>query len=294
MIRYDVTQAQLEQMIEVESPGWLARAAARTQQFRQQGFYKETSSIWSEVKPAYMRLQGKGKCAFCEREMESLEVGKVEQDLEHFRPKGSVKAWKAPQRLKDLGIPFTAVPNKGKGYHLLPYHPFNYSAACKPCNSTLKKDHFPIAGVYDLEADDPAALAAEKPYLIYPIGRLDDDPERLIGFNGASPCPLAQNGYARHRALVTIAFFKLDEPEQRKNLYRDRALVMMGLFPLLQKTTTGTAAQKAKAKATVEGFLNPNLRHLNCARSFKTLFETKPAEAEKIYLRAVKLMTTIS
>lgn len=294
MIRYNVTKARLEQMVEAESPDWLARAAARTEQFRKQGYYREESSIWSEVKPVYMRLQGMGKCAYCEREMESPELGRVEQDVEHFRPKGSIKAWKAPGKLRDMGIPFTPAPVGKKGYHLLSYHPFNYSAACKPCNSTLKKDYFPIAGVYDLDADDPAALGAEKPYLIFPIGNLDADPETLITFHGASPQAVAQTGHARHRALVTIAFFQLDEAEKRKGLFRDRAIVIMGLFPLLRQTTTGTVAQKAKAKATVEGFLNPKLRHLNCARSFRTLFETNPVEAESLYNSAVRLMATIS
>ena len=294
MIRYAVSKHQLEQLIETERPGWIVRAEAKTEVFRQKGFYEENSSIWSEVKAVYMRLQGMGKCAYCEREMESPEVGKVEQDVEHFRPKGSVKAWKSPKKLKDLNVPFTVAPKQDKGYHLLPYHLFNYSAACKPCNSTLKKDYFPIAGVYNLNADDPAALAGEKPYLIYPIGNLDVDPESLISFHGASPKPVAQSGHARNRALVTIAFFKLDEPEKRKNLYRDRAIVIMGLVPLLQKTTAGTAAQKAKATATIDGFLNPRLRHLNCAKSFKALFEANPAEAESIYNSAVNLMATIS
>ncbi len=176
----------------------------------------------------------------------------------------------------------------------MPYHPFNYAAACKPCNSTLKKDYFPIGGSYDLDAEDPASLPAEDAYLIYPISDLDDDPETIIEFHGPSPRPVAASGKKRHRALVTIAFFKLGDPEMRKNLYRDRALVIMALFRLLEKTVQGTAAEKAAAKATVEGFLKPELRHLNCARSFQRLFERDTAEAEEVYKGAVKLMTSIS
>lgn len=294
MIRYPITKTQLEKRIENEDDTWLQRAKDRTDEFRAKGFYEESSSIWSEVKPVYMRLQGMGKCAYCEREMERVEKGKVEQDVEHFRPKGNVKAWKAPKKLTDDGIAITAAPTAGKGYHLLPYHPLNYAAACKPCNSTLKKDCFPISGTYDLAGDDPATLTAEGAYLLYPISDIDDDPETIIEFHGVSPRPVATTGKKRNRALVTIEFFKLDDPEARKNLYRDRAILIMGLFPLLEKTKVGTAAAKAKAKATVDGFLNPQLRHLNCARNFRKLYHQDTAEAEAIYDGAVKLMSTIS
>jgi len=294
MIRYAINKGELEKLIEAESPGWLAKAEARTAEFRKKGVYAEESSIWSAVKPVYMRLQGNGKCAYCEREMESVPLGKIEQDVEHFRPKGSVKGWKMPSKPSDTKIAFTAAPKKGKGYYLLPYHPFNYAAACKPCNSTLKKDYFPIAGTYNLDAEDPTKLSSEEPYLIYPIGSLDDDPEDLIEFHGVSPFPVARTGHKRSRALVTIEFFKLDDPEKRKNLYRDRALIIMAVFTLLQQTRVGASGGKAAAQATVDGFLKPQLRHLNCAKSFRRLFDSNSGEAQAIFDRAVRVMTSMS
>ena len=90
MIRYPVSKAQLEALLTAEDATWLQRAAARTEMFRRRGFYGEKSSIWSEVKPVYVRLQGHGKCAYCEREMESVAIGKVEQDVEHFCGHGFV------------------------------------------------------------------------------------------------------------------------------------------------------------------------------------------------------------
>lgn len=231
---------------------------------------------------------------YCERKLEPIPFGKVEQDVEHFRPKGSVKAWKAPKPLRDQGIPFATVPNQKKGYYLLPYHPFNYAAACKPCNSTLKKDFFPIAGTYNLDAEAPQDLASEKAYLIYPIGSLDEDPARLIEFRGASPRPVAQSGHKRNRALVTIEFFKLDDPVERNHLIKERARLIELLYARLKKTKTGTAAQKAAARRVVDGFLRPALPHLNCARSFKRLFDSNPAEAEAVYDEAVKLVNSVS
>jgi hypothetical protein len=206
MIAYQITKSKLESLIDAEAPGWRQRAALRTEGFRQKGRYEEDSSIWSEVKVVYMRLQGDCKCAYCERKLESIDFGKIEQDVEHFRPKGSVRAWKLPKAFKDQGILATNVPKKGRGYFLLPYHPFNYSAACKPCNSALKKDYFPIAGKYSLTGDNPAKLTKEKPFLICPIGDFDDAPEDLIRFHGVSPQPVAAKGHNRERALVTIEF----------------------------------------------------------------------------------------
>src|SRR4030088_1152429 len=107
MIRYAVTRQQLDQLIEDQSPGWLQKAGERTEQFRQLARYTEKSSIWSKVKPVYMRLQGDSKCAYCERKLESIDYGKGEQDVEHFRPKKGLKVWK--KALKRPGAEFTKI-----------------------------------------------------------------------------------------------------------------------------------------------------------------------------------------
>ncbi len=70
MIQYPISQQQLEQLIELDRPGWLERAQDRTVNFSVLGYYHESSSIWSEVKVVYMRIQY-GKCAYCERQLES-------------------------------------------------------------------------------------------------------------------------------------------------------------------------------------------------------------------------------
>lgn len=295
MIRYTVTLDDLREKIETDCPGWLERARTRTDEFRRKRKYEEESSIWSEVKPLYMRLQGESKCAYCERKLESVDLGKGEQDVEHFRPKGSVKGWKAPGVLTDAGIAFTAPAAGAAGYYLLPYHPFNYAAACKPCNSVLKKDYFPIAGAYELESEDPAALLAERPYLVYPLGDFDDRPEDLIAFNGLSPRPVARAGHPRHRALVTIEFFKLDDVLKRKNLFRERAMVIIALFPQLQKLSGALPdAERVEAEKLVDGFTSEKAPHTNCARSFRRLFESSPAQAREFFDKAVGFLCSIS
>ena len=300
MIGYRVSKAKLEALIDAEAPAsgnkqsWLQRAATRTAGFRALGHYEEKSSIWSEVKVVYMRLQGNCKCAYCERKLEAIDLGKIEQDVEHFRPKGSVKGWKAPKALANQGIVFTATPPPGKGYYLLPYHPFNYAAACKPCNSSLKKDFFPIAGKYDLQGDDPVKLKKEKPLLICPVGDFDDAPEDLIKFHGVSPQPVAASGHGRARALVTIHFFKLDDEAKRKNLLRERAMVITALYPQLRTLKTGTAAEKKIATILVKGYTAAHAQHTNCARSFQQLFQYDPNEAKQIFEKAALLMDSIS
>lgn len=294
MIRYPILRKDLEVLIRAEKPNWLDRVQERTKLFRAIGRYEENSSIWSEVKAVYMRLQGNSKCAYCERKLEAIDVGKVEQDVEHFRPKGRVKAWKPPPEMKAQGISLTSPPDKG-GYYLLPYNLFNYSAACKPCNSALKKDFFPIAGKYDLEGEDPKKLKKEKPYLIYPIGDSDSDPEDLIRFTGTSPHPVAVRGDKRARAMVTIAFFKLDDANKRKNLIRERAIVIVAMYPQMEKLHSSvSAAEKVLAKSLVDGFAGPNSAHTNCARSFRALFRKSPTEAKSIFDTAAKLLISIS
>lgn len=206
-----------------------------------------------------------------------------------------MKPWKVPEHLAALGIKATAVPHEKRGYFLLPYHLFNYAAACKPCNSALKSDRFPIAGTYNLTSEDPAQLKNEKPYLIYPIGDCDTDPEQLIRFHGVSPQPVAMRGYRRHRALVTIEFFKLDDLNRRKHLIRERAVIIIALFPQLEKLSQDvSAADKAKARQIVEGFTQPTAPHTNCARSFRDLFGIHPDAAKAIFDKAVQLIESTS
>ncbi len=292
MIGYSTTKESLETAIEAYVPGWLAQAKSRTSGFRRKKKYAEKSSIWSKVKPVYMRLQGESKCAYCERKLAAEEYGKGEQDVEHFRPKKNVKAWPLATSLVGKGIKLTRPSGRG-GYYLLPYHIFNYAASCKPCNSALKGDRFPIAGAYKLSATDPAALRSEKAYLIYPIGDIDN-PESLITFNGLSPSAIAQGGFDHQRALVTIEFFKLDDSSGRKDLYIGRAMVIIAMHPQLVAMTNGTPAQREAAKKLVQGFMSRKSPHANCARSFKRTYESNPDAANALFLATADYFATNS
>ena len=290
MIRYPVTEAELRGRLESEKPGWIRRAAKRTGKLRKLGRYEERSSIWSEVKHVYMQLQGGSKCAYCERKMESVTYGRGEQDIEHFRPKGAVREWEVPKDLRRRGLHVAPVPPDNEGYYRLAYHVFNYAASCKPCNSALKKNGFPIAGIYRFEADDLETLKDEEAYLIYPVGNVDEDPEDLIEFHGVVPRPVAEDGHRRNRALVTIEFFKLHDPGERENLLLDRALMITALYRLLLDGTSGGKVDADGNPKSVIAGRGRTFPHLNCAKSFIRLFESDPEEAQEIYEAACKLV----
>lgn len=142
MIRYDYSFEQITAAVHAHDSKWLGKAAERTEKIKAKGKFEESSSIWSDVKSIYIGLQNR-KCIFCERQFENAEIGTIEYDLEHFRPKSSVEVW-PPERL-GLNYGFglgTASPN---GYFWLAYHLSNYAASCKVCNSPLKSNYFPIA-----------------------------------------------------------------------------------------------------------------------------------------------------
>lgn len=298
MIRYPVTLAKLKKDIETHKKGWLARAEQLTKRARNQGNFNGIPSIWSEIKPVFMRLQGGSKCAYCERKLESEELGAIELDIEHFRPKNRVTAWKPSRSLVDAGVKPAAAPDKSKGgYYLLAHHVLNYAAGCKPCNSTLKADRFPVAKAHVLHGDDPRALnALEKPYLLFPIGSRGDAVEEQLAFHGISPHAVAKAGFDRLRALVTIEFFALDDFAKRKNLFRERAVIIQAIYPQLDvlASPASAATRKNIAKKVVDAATSSKAPHANCTRSFRKLFDHAPDQARAVFDEASSYVASIS
>ena len=285
MIRRTVAGADLYRRI---GRDWVRRAANKRKRLQDVPGTKITN-IWSRIKPVYMVLQG-SKCAFCERGMEDQAI---EQDVEHFRPKKAVKRWPTPkgieQELDATGLQVRQ-PATGseRGYGLLAYHPWNYVASCKTCNSVFKRSYFPIAGTRDTHARKPATLRQrERPYLIYPLGDLDDDPEELITFHGLSPQP-GRNGFDRLRALVTIELLGLDDHRRRKGLLLDRARAIERLYFALDGTSPEAAAVVTRLTTS------PDEPHANCLRSFERLWRRRPQEARALYEPIRKLLSGTS
>lgn len=233
MIRYPEALIGLEEEITIRTKDWLTRAEERTQKFITAGFYYEDykdpgdssgktrtlAPFWGEVKSIYIRRQH-NKCIYCEKKLEGKEFATIEWDLEHFRPKGRIRKW--PPRKKDFGYDFSTGAAFDTGYYQFAYHPHNYAAACKTCNSPFKSDHFPIAADRVFGKQAPAECLAEQSFLTYPLGTLDEDPSTLIAFRGLEAIPRFQkdDDAARwKRGRVMIDFFGLN----RDGLIYDRA-----------------------------------------------------------------------
>lgn len=209
-----MSEKALRALIERKKQHWLERAQARTAAnaaTSQPAF----PSLWGEIKQVYIDLQH-SKCAFCEKPLE----GRIEQDVEHFRPKGKVTPWSPSQGLLDEGLVLTQPADESDepGYKHLAYHPLNYVMSCKNCNSVFKKNLFPISGVRRTDAKKPPAVSIEKPLLVYPVGDSDDDPETLLEFEGWTARPKDAKGFGRLRALSVIELFRLNHWQERKEL----------------------------------------------------------------------------
>lgn len=291
MIRYDITVDDLHALVEQCVPGWLARAEARTATFMERRRYAEQHPIWNEVKSVFMKVQGDGKCGFCERKFESGDLGRHELDIEHFRPKSRIAEWRYPRFLMDAGYSQTPPPDTETGYYLLSYHLLNYAVACKPCNSGLKKSYFPISGRHDTDGEDPRKMGAEKPWLLYPIGRFDVDPGEVITFHGFMPQSKSHDPILKLRGIVTIAFFGLDDVNRRKDLIRQRAERIEHLHLLMRAEEGGDE----KAGARVDTMLhNPAEPHANCTRSFVRLFRSDRDRADRVADMAWRFLQSVS
>lgn len=277
MIRYDVDFTQLRAEVQAVDPRWPAKAAARTAKFVKAGRYSEKSTIWGAARTAYMRAQ-KFKCIFCERQFENELYGKIEFDVEHFRPKSSVVPWPDATRHPRLAYRFPTGAASETGYYWLAYNLENYAASCAVCNSVLKSNYFPVAKSRGSAPSPIAALAAEDPFLCYPLGTGDADPEQLVTFVATVAKPMADAGHPRNRGQIIIDFFDLNG---REMLHRQRAQMISLLGGALSAIHKGTATPADHQ--LVQQMLDPAVPHAGCVRAFRRLFAADPAKGQRVY-----------
>ena len=292
MIRYPVSEAEVRAAIIELDKKWFTNTAALIAKLPSPPKSSDFKPLWSKIKGVYIELQN-SKCCFCGKPLE----GRIEQDVEHFRPKAEVKPWKVPSTLLAAGIAIRqrADGSSEPGYPQLAYSPFNYAMSCKTCNSILKKNFFPIEGTRDAAATDPFQIEGEKALLIYPLGAADQDPEELIEFEALSPVPKSRSGFGRRRALVTIELFRLDDSLGRKPLFKSRAALVRLLFLELERQTRAkTAHRRQTHEKAIEVLTSPHAPFTNCLRSFERLYHTDQARAEEIADACIKLLRTKS
>lgn len=295
MIHYAAaTPARIEADVQAFAPNWLTRAAAETQRLVQAGGFRnlpapptatgrrpragKPPSLWADIKVVYMRLQS-FKCIFCERGL-AREEGKIEQDVEHYRPKNPVKAWRSPRG--DPPIPNRAGRAAATGYYWLAYDLGNYAAACKPCNSTAKGSYFPIAGSRGGATDDIATLdRIELPYLIFP---LRENPASLITFRGAMAIPVHQRGHDFLRARTTIALFKLNStPELIDERFR---LIRLLSTELELVACAPRQTVRDRALLNIADLTGAHAPHSACGNAFLALTRAEPEAAQEIIEQA--------
>ena len=287
MIRYpDIDRIELEARARALKEDWLTNAETRRAALIDAGRYIKGGPSWSHVKPLFMTLQNL-KCIYCERPLGGHQAGAGEQDVEHFRPKSSIKAW--PPAKRKLAYDFHTGEASATGYHWLAYDLLNYAAACKACNSARKSNYFPISGPRGpVGATVEELNAIELPLLVYPIGNVDDDPEDLIMFEGVLALPKYPSGPKHRRARVTIDFFDLNN---RDELWVDRARVIDLLFYTWRAFQIDPdPAIKQAARAAIEKARSHMSPQASCARYYLGCLQSDPAKAWEVFQAAQRLL----
>lgn len=285
MIRFAITKDELYERIDEEVASWRKRAAERQKEINKKKRVDEDDGIWSEIKRVFMELQG-WKCMYCEKPMpkpdpnskEGTAEGKVEYDVEHYRPKNSVKAWPTAKikklRMVDYDDQLHEPPAGGGGYYKLALDPLNYGVSCKTCNSELKGDRFPTLRSHNRALTDRTKLdEKEEPCLVLPIGEVSPDPEEILEWLG--PVVRSRNDEIRGRAIVD--FFQLDT---RADLVEGRAALIGLLYPKLEDAL-GTGQTAKTAQEFVDAMTADTSTWAACARAYVKLHGDDRAEAKR-------------
>ncbi|MBU1306571.1 MAG: hypothetical protein KKF33_13765 [Alphaproteobacteria bacterium] len=281
MIRYASTKESIEQAVDDVNDTWRTRATKHTRKLLDDEKYSEGGPKWSDIKSAFMSLQYH-KCIFCECPEFERQRGTYNLDVEHFRPKNAVEPW--PKANAPKQYPF-ATGGVAGAYYWLAFDPCNYAASCKECNSRYKSNFFPIAGVRGLAGVEASNLQAEGPFLCFPLGDWDEDPELLIDFDGLIARPASADPARRRRAEVIIDFFALNE---REALQIERALFITLFAPSLTASVTGIATPKQRAIAAKVH--TPAAPHANCLRSFERAMIANPRRGREIVEKAQEVV----
>jgi hypothetical protein len=129
------------------------------------------------------------------------------------------------------------------------------------------------------------------PFLIYPIGELDEDPEEILTFEGLNPVPSVKEGHQNLRATVTIKFFDLD---LRSDLAKARAELISHLAFALESRERPEKEMRDSAENAVKFLLSSASGHTNCARAFLSLYKSDRPRAMEIVFYARYFLATKS
>ncbi len=264
----------LEDVIDEFNPSWRADNVV----------WDGASSPWSDIKEVFASLQG-CKCAYCERVLQGTpSENKVESDIEHFRPKKKTVVGRGE-------IP--AKSGRADGYAWLATNVANYLLSCKTCNSSLKKNFFPISGSVGLKNQSvPKLNAREKPVLLYPIGEFDTDPEDLIDWEGFTPVAkisVATDAFANARAERIIAFFGLAQRQDIQRGCAEQIIKVWRAFQLRNDPEEGLSTSDFLRRCQSEH----TEVHAACTRAFLRLVATDSHQARIEVRKAEKYLAEL-
>ena len=280
MIGYRVSRRELRRQIAEQAPDWLSEAE------------RGEEPVWGDIKDVFARIQH-FKCGYCERPMPRPQRrigdddagnwgGRREHDVEHFRPKGSVKRW--PKEGSPLQYEFDTGDGLVGGYSWLAHDCLNYLVSCKTCNQDNKKDYFPIAGHRGEACSGVRRLNdQELPFLVNPVGAGDARPEELVCFHGVLATPRGARGHKRRRGRIIIDFFGLN---LRDDLILQRCNLVIAMWPYLELARTGSPPEREDAARELDRLTKPAAYHANCARCFRDLHARDLAAAQGFYAAA--------
>jgi uncharacterized protein (TIGR02646 family) len=160
------------------------------------------------VKNALLRAQY-DKCCYCERKLSASDYG----DVEHYRPKGTVK--QAPGQDKEY-----------PGYYWLAYEWNNLLVSCKRCNTGHKGILFPLVDNNLRARSHHDDMGNKQPLFINPA---IDNPQDHIRFRGGVPISDTEVGRV---TIDDLGLRRYDLEEDRRTLLSKlktfRALVAYG------------------------------------------------------------------
>lgn len=159
------------------------------------------------------------KCAYCEQ-YKNGDFGCVE----HYRPKGGY----------DLG---SGTSLQQPGYYWLAYDWQNLLFSCSECNTSYKRNHFPLVNenAHDIEHRN---ITNEEPAIINPV---TTDPGDHIEFSEFIIRPKIIDGQESIQGKTTIGVFRLNDrkdlKERRRNAWEayNRELIKKAIFQKLNE-----------------------------------------------------------
>lgn len=170
------------------------------------------------VKETLIKVQY-DKCCFCERKVSAGEPGHIE----HYRPKGGYKKDDATKLVKP-------------GYYWLAYDFSNLYFSCNRCNSSYKKNYFPLADETQRATNHTANIANEDPLIINPS--IDASPHLIFKREKVK----SKNNSVKGKETIKRTGLN------RKLLSQER-LEYLKLLDTLAKVARGTSPESAEAKS---------------------------------------------